>query len=141
MICRACGYSLRGLDSPRCPECGRPFDRFDPSSFAFGELNGWVSSSVAAVAAILNVAVWGSLGLYSHELVRIGGWRVAPIFGAFFATMATLPVPLGIWLLWQLCQRRWLLRHRPSVLVALVIVLVMWLYNLRLLVNALWWRL
>jgi hypothetical protein len=27
-ICRACGYSLRGLplESGRCPECGRPFD-------------------------------------------------------------------------------------------------------------------
>ena len=27
-ICRACGYSLRGLalESQRCPECGRPFD-------------------------------------------------------------------------------------------------------------------
>lgn len=25
--CRRCGYSLRGLDSDRCPECGCPFDR------------------------------------------------------------------------------------------------------------------
>jgi hypothetical protein len=24
--CIACGYSLRGLPEPRCPECGRPFD-------------------------------------------------------------------------------------------------------------------
>jgi hypothetical protein len=27
-ICRGCGYDLRGLTEPRCPECGR---RFDPA--------------------------------------------------------------------------------------------------------------
>jgi hypothetical protein len=25
--CLACGYSLQGLDRPRCPECGTLFDR------------------------------------------------------------------------------------------------------------------
>lgn len=24
--CESCGYSLRGLSTPRCPECGAPFD-------------------------------------------------------------------------------------------------------------------
>jgi len=24
--CRKCGYALRGLPEPRCPECGTPFD-------------------------------------------------------------------------------------------------------------------
>ena len=24
--CVICGYDLRGLDKPRCPECGQPFD-------------------------------------------------------------------------------------------------------------------
>ncbi len=27
--CLQCGYALRGLISNRCPECGRPFDRYD----------------------------------------------------------------------------------------------------------------
>jgi len=27
--CRTCGYSLRGLDRPRCPECGTSFERND----------------------------------------------------------------------------------------------------------------
>ena len=26
MFCRGCGYQLNGLTTPRCPECGRPFD-------------------------------------------------------------------------------------------------------------------
>jgi hypothetical protein len=25
-VCLKCGYDLRGLSGPRCPECGRPFD-------------------------------------------------------------------------------------------------------------------
>gem|GEM_PF-2832980 len=25
-VCLECGYCLRGLTSPRCPECGTPFD-------------------------------------------------------------------------------------------------------------------
>ncbi len=29
--CHGCGYSLRGLDTPRCPECGRPFESTPPS--------------------------------------------------------------------------------------------------------------
>jgi len=26
--CAQCGYLLKGLESPRCPECGTPFDRY-----------------------------------------------------------------------------------------------------------------
>ena len=29
-LCIACNYSLAGIDSTRCPECGRPFDPTDP---------------------------------------------------------------------------------------------------------------
>jgi hypothetical protein len=25
-VCQRCGYSLRGLPQPRCPECGEPFE-------------------------------------------------------------------------------------------------------------------
>lgn len=30
--CRGCGYFLRGLDSHRCPECGREFDPANPDT-------------------------------------------------------------------------------------------------------------
>jgi hypothetical protein len=29
-ICIQCGYDLRGLPEPRCPECGTPFDFYKP---------------------------------------------------------------------------------------------------------------
>lgn len=32
--CLGCGYLLRGLEQPVCPECGRKFDPADPKSFA-----------------------------------------------------------------------------------------------------------
>ncbi|HEY8667254.1 MAG TPA: hypothetical protein VIL86_11345 [Tepidisphaeraceae bacterium] len=31
--CRTCGYLLRGLQTSRCPECGKTFDRADPRTF------------------------------------------------------------------------------------------------------------
>jgi hypothetical protein len=31
--CLKCGYRLRGLPAPRCPECGQPFDPADPNSY------------------------------------------------------------------------------------------------------------
>jgi hypothetical protein len=31
--CLKCGYALRGLPQPRCPECCRPFDVRDPRTF------------------------------------------------------------------------------------------------------------
>jgi len=32
-VCLGCGYSLRGLPKPVCPECGREFDPADPATF------------------------------------------------------------------------------------------------------------
>ncbi len=32
--CLACGYSLRGLADPRCPECGRSFDPANPATYS-----------------------------------------------------------------------------------------------------------
>lgn len=31
--CLTCGYLLRGLPEPKCPECGRPFDPLDATTF------------------------------------------------------------------------------------------------------------
>jgi len=36
--CRGCGYALRDLPEPRCPECGRTFDPRDPRTM---RVPGW----------------------------------------------------------------------------------------------------
>jgi len=33
-FCIGCSYSLRGLGSPRCPECGREFDPKDSATMS-----------------------------------------------------------------------------------------------------------
>jgi len=33
MYCRQCSYQLKGVESPRCPECGREFDSADRRTF------------------------------------------------------------------------------------------------------------
>ena len=130
MICRHCGYCLRGLESSVCPECGRAFDLHDPNSFAFGTVNGWVSFSVAVAWVVFNAAIWIYVGAYANVLVRVGGWRLPSIVGAGHAALVLMPVPLVAWLLWQLRQRRWRLTHRKSTFVGLLLVSVAWLYNL-----------
>src|SRR5881227_2425125 len=40
--CWECGYSLRGLLTPRCPECGRPFDPADKTTMNMGTEVGWI---------------------------------------------------------------------------------------------------
>jgi hypothetical protein len=42
--CWECGYALRGLESRRCPECGRPFDPDDPATMNMGREVGWLAA-------------------------------------------------------------------------------------------------
>src|SRR3954468_23040875 len=35
-LCLTCNYALRGLESHRCPECGREFDPDEPLSMNLG---------------------------------------------------------------------------------------------------------
>jgi hypothetical protein len=61
--CLACGYILDHLPEPRCPECGRPFDPGDPTTFARGAPRGWLSSVAHALLAALLIVVSGVAGL------------------------------------------------------------------------------
>jgi hypothetical protein len=61
--CWECGYSLRGLETPRCPECGRAFDPADAMTMNMGisvgpvkrfmmRPPGWPLYLLTAVAAV-----------------------------------------------------------------------------------------
>jgi len=42
LYCKSCKYQLIGITSRRCPECGRPFDPNDPSTFRESlQVNYW----------------------------------------------------------------------------------------------------
>lgn len=60
--CLSCGYLLRGLPQPVCPECARPFDPADPTTFDADPpgrrrrrlvIRGAVLLTVVAVAAAM----------------------------------------------------------------------------------------
>lgn len=82
-VCMGCGYALRGLPVPRCPECGRAFDPNDPNSFGPRPVPQWlrywledppswqigVVIGVFFLCLVLHALVWPSSdGL---ELVRV----------------------------------------------------------------------
>ena len=49
MFCRDCKYPIRGLERSRCPECGRPFQPSDPSTFLARRDQGQPQYIIAAV--------------------------------------------------------------------------------------------
>src|SRR4051812_17037016 len=55
--CWGCGYLLRGVESARCPECGREFNRGDRSSMNFGRPMGragrWALRPPGGLAVVL----------------------------------------------------------------------------------------
>jgi hypothetical protein len=69
--CLGCGYALRGLTEPRCPECGRGFDPLDPRTFRAGRPISrltrlilrpvgllWVILSLIGLGLVLSATRW-----------------------------------------------------------------------------------
>jgi predicted RNA-binding Zn-ribbon protein involved in translation (DUF1610 family) len=80
--CAGCGYSLRGLHSHACPECGLAFDREAMLRQRAMELRPGVTPEIARVAcgiastiAIVSVMATPSIGLEQIErrMYRFGG--------------------------------------------------------------------
>lgn len=57
--CRTCGYLLRGLPEPTCPECGRPFDPADPRTYAPSAAWRWRRKWVPRMVAVVVLAALG----------------------------------------------------------------------------------
>ena len=70
--CLTCGYVLEGLEEPRCPECGNPFDLADPRTYStkplFVRWKFWLPGFLLAAGA--------GAALYV-VLVLLAGWNVA----------------------------------------------------------------
>lgn len=124
--CWECGYALRGLESRRCPECGRAFDPGDPATMNMGRaVGGWAQRLMrppgwpmyALVVVAVVVSVWGA------EKSRWGPGRWVDDFSELLL--------LGPQLWWGRHRSMWLRLGRPEGLFLLAgalwaVVLVTW---------------
>ncbi len=76
--CCRCGYELRGLTSPRCPECGRAFDPANPKTFRCRPIRRWhwyvkCAAILLVTVAVLLAATWGWFfwGWYQERQVLV----------------------------------------------------------------------
>lgn len=93
--CLTCHYALTGVPTPRCPECGRPFDPADPSTFGPRRSVVRLALRHAAPHPAWNVTCCILAGLAALCLTPPGGYRGD---GALF--VFTL-VPSALGLLWS----------------------------------------
>ena len=71
MFCRGCGYNLHALTTPRCPECGRPFDPQSPRTFRKHPPRPWHRQLLRiGVPVLLLILVPTALGTWLYQ-----GWK------------------------------------------------------------------
>lgn len=96
MFCRKCGYILDGLDSRRCPECGRPFDPADRRTFHSGSSGRrWVKRLVL-VAAITDAGLARIVALRKLQLLILDGTRITDAGLTHLRGLPNLR-DLGVW--------------------------------------------
>lgn len=75
--CAACGYFLRGLEAPRCPECGREFDPSDPTTYRIME-PGAGGPAARVKELLVVVALYVACLAVMGPSLRLSQWYVAP---------------------------------------------------------------
>jgi hypothetical protein len=71
--CRKCGYLLRGLPEPICPECGRPFDPVDRQTYApsvaWRRRRKWLPRIVTVAVLAIFLFVFAPRGIIKGQAV------------------------------------------------------------------------
>jgi uncharacterized protein YneF (UPF0154 family) len=115
--CWECGYSLRGLETPRCPECGRAFNPNDPTTMnmgiAVGPVKRWLMrppgwplyllTGVAAVVSVWAAAAPTPAGAFVDVLGSPDDWSglaqdVGSPYGRFLWAALLWTILLGAWI-------------------------------------------
>jgi hypothetical protein len=125
-ICWECGYPLKGLPTPRCPECGRPFDPADPATMNLGRHvggvagrllrpPGWPLYTLTAVAVL--VSVWATAspmpsGQIGPMLTRVWEQLTSPGWGRVLGAYNAVEVQYGYAVLaWLIVAAVWIGRR------------------------------
>jgi len=77
-FCWKCGYELRGLTTPRCPECGRGFDSTNPHTYRRRPIRWWHRYVKRLAMGLLTIVVllamvwgWFYWGWYDEQRVLV----------------------------------------------------------------------
>ncbi len=97
--CLGCGYLLRGLEQPVCPECGRKFDHGDPKSFA-----------ASPKVRVWRRWRWRLVGLFAFVLLLIVAAPRGRQFGTLNFTCKTCGESLTL-KRWQPLPPKWMPRY------------------------------
>ena len=90
--CTRCAYDLRGLTSPRCPECGQPIDRANRQIIAWehraslGKIRAFFQTAVAATYAPIHLSE-AALGTVNVQDARKFRWIACFVFSVFFSAV------------------------------------------------------
>jgi hypothetical protein len=101
-VCLQCGYSLRGLPEPRCPECGRAFDPADPRTFGPRSstrwFQGWDAPPPQWQAYVLALFSILPIVYFSSPVRLAAAWPRHRSFGESVLLLASvlLPTVLGL---------------------------------------------
>lgn len=105
-VCLNCGYALRGLPNPVCPECGRGFDPANPDTYRDRARPRWSTrfarpprlwEIVLVVIPTLSLLDSISLGGASTELPGAGQVLTACAFLSMLATPFLLPALVALY--------------------------------------------
>lgn len=98
--CQACGYKLVGLESTRCPECGRAFLPNDRPITTRAEHLSW-----AALVRTMTLGILVSTGLFAVAVIRAPAGELSDFLTQIFTDPLSLarfdrPIPAWWAMLW-----------------------------------------
>ena len=93
IYCIKCRYSLFGLTSPRCPECGQPFDPNDPTTYLTTDrvvhpVHMVIGFAIVGVMLVLAAASGGQLDLFVDPAMLI--WFAGVLVGGLWMCFGPL---------------------------------------------------
>jgi hypothetical protein len=92
--CIGCGYPLRALPEPRCPECGREFDPGDPRTFLPNRPLNAMERVIASPPGWIMVAAAVAAGLFTLVAFSLPGAGFAYALSATFSYSGLL---IALW--------------------------------------------
>lgn len=130
MYCLGCGYNLKGLQEPSCPECGRGFDPADERTWSASRHVVLRKSIGRWAGRLLLLHLAGLVVWCGVELVR-GEDLLLALFLPYLLSMPLLFGSTGLWLMGIVEREHFWRGRKCSIALGLVCLLLLGSYWLR----------